>query len=109
MKEIALSRTCFYNNLRSHDESKLELVLEVINDKKSRSVRRAINGKISNWLTVVQISKYQFDLSPIEFRDALALRYHRPLLRMSACCDCCGAQSSLGHTLDCKKRGLVTH
>ena len=72
MEEIASSRT-FYNNLRSHDESKLESTLEVIDDKKFRSViRRAINGKTSNWLTVIQISKYHFDLSPIEFRDGLA-------------------------------------
>ena len=50
VEEIASSRTCFYNNLRNHDESKLESVLKVIDDKKSRSVRRAISGKISNWL-----------------------------------------------------------
>ena len=46
VEEITSSRPCFYNNLRSHDESKLELVLEVIDDKKSRSVRRAINEDI---------------------------------------------------------------
>ena len=90
MEEIASSRTCFYNNLRSHDESKLESVLEVNDDKKSRLFRRAIYGKTSNWLTVVQISKYHFDLSPKEFRDALALRYQIPLLTMPACCDGCG-------------------
>ena len=56
----------------------------------------------------MQISKYHFDFSPIEFRDAPALRYNRLLLKMSACCDGCGAQSSLEHALDCKKGGLVT-
>ena len=69
--------------------------------------RKPINGKTSNWLTIMQISKYHFDLSPIEFRDALQLRYHIPLLRMVACCNGCGAQSSLEHSLDCKKGGLV--
>ena len=34
--------------------------------------------------------KYHFDLSPIEFRNALQLRCHIPLLRMPACCDGCG-------------------
>ena len=62
----------------------------------------------ANWLTLMLISTYHFDLSPIYFRDALALTYHRPLLRMLACCDGCGAQSSLEYALDCKKRGLVT-
>ena len=53
------------------------------------------------------ISKYCFDLSPTEFKDTLALKYHRPLW-MSACCSGCGVQSSLKHALDCKKGGLVT-
>ena len=66
------------------------------------------NGKKSNWLIVMQISKYHFDLFPIEFKDALALRYHRPLLRMPVCCDGYGAQSSLEHPLNCKEGGLVT-
>eukprot|EP00731_Ephydatia_muelleri_P024359 Em0016g630a len=43
-----------------------------------------------------------------EFRDALALRYNRPLLKMPANCDECGAATSLEHALDCKKGGLVT-
>ena len=81
----------------SHDD--LKSVLEVIDVKRSRLVRRAINGKTSNWLTVIPISKYHFDLSPTEFRDALALKYHRPLLRMSACCGGCGVQSSLKHAI----------
>ena len=48
-----------------------------------------------------------FDLSAIEFQDSLALRYHRPLLRLPALCDGCGCQFSTGHALDCRKGGLV--
>ena len=59
----------------------------MIGDKKSRSFRNVINGKTSNWFTVMPISRYHFNLSPIELRDDLALRYHRPLLRMPAFCD----------------------
>ena len=64
------------------------------------------NGKTWNWLTVMQISKHHFDLSLIEFRDPLVLRYHTPLLRTPACYNGCEGQSSLEHTLDCKKGGL---
>ena len=42
-----------------------------------------------------------------EFRDSLALRYHRPLLRLPALCDGCGSQFSTGHALECRKGGLV--
>ena len=48
-----------------------------------------------------------FDLSATEFRDSLALRYLRPLLRLPALCDGCGCQFSNGHALDCRKGGLV--
>ena len=50
---------------------------------------------------------HHFDLSATEFRDSLALRYHRPLLRLPALCDGCGSQFSTGHALDCRKGGLV--
>ena len=52
-------------------------------------------------MSVLPLSYHHFDLSAAEFHDALALRYHRPLLRMPASCDGC-------HALDCKKGGLVT-
>ena len=46
--------------------------------------------------------------SPVEFRDALSLRYHRPLLKTPMHCDGCGNEFSFQHALDCKKGGLVT-
>ena len=42
-----------------------------------------------------------------EFRDALVLQYNRPLLKLPANCDGCGAATSLEHALDCKKGDLV--
>ena len=49
-------------------------------------------------------------LSAVEFRDALAIHYERPLMRKPATsiCDGCGAPYSLVHAIDCKKGGLVT-
>ena len=54
------------------------------------------------------IACHHFDLSPIEFRDALSLCYHWPLLKTPVHCDGCGEQFSFQHALDCKKGGLVT-
>ena len=55
------------------------------------------DGKLSNWLSVLPIAKFHFDLSPQEFRDALAIRYRKPLLRVPDSVVC----------LYCRKGGLA--
>ena len=52
--------------------------------------------------------KDQFDLSAQEFRDALALHYHKPLLSLPGTCDGCGATFTVDHALDYCFGGLVT-
>ena len=59
-------------------------------------------------ITVVPVMDHQFDLAPTEFRDALALRYQRPISRIPEKYDGYGAFFSLEHALDCEKGGLVT-
>ena len=56
---------------------------------------------------MIPLAHHHFDLSATEFQDSLALRYHRPLLRLPALCDGCGCQFTTGHALDCRKGGLV--
>ena len=90
------------------NQKKLDEALEPLDAKKRRAVMRAVGEKNSNWLTVCPIAHYQFDLSAVEFRDALAMRYSRSLLGMSAECDGCGAMFDLQHALDCRKGGLIT-
>ena len=75
---------------------------------KKRAIKRAIDGKTSNWLTVLPVACHYFNLSPMEFRGALALQYHRPLLNMPVECNGCGSDFSLEHALDCRKGGLIT-
>ena len=94
--------------LMGRDQRKLNAALEPMDTMKRRAIMRAVDGKTSNWLTVVPFAPHHFDLSAVEFRDASAIRYCRPLLRMPVSCDGCGAPFDLGHALDCKKGGLVT-
>ena len=72
-----------------------------LNAKTRRAIQRAVEGKTSSWLTALPIAHHHFDLSDTEFRDALTLRYNRPLLKLPANCDGCGAAASLEHALDC--------
>ena len=53
------------------------------------------------------LERSQFDLSVQEFRDGLALRYKKPLLKLPPCCDACGAPFSTEYALDCQIGGLV--
>ena len=62
---------------------------------------------MSTWLTVMPIARYNFDLAPQEFRDALAIRYKKPLSRIPAMCDGCGLLFDMSHALDCRRGGLV--
>ena len=99
-----------HTTLQHQDEVILHSTLanSELNAKIRRAIQRAVEGKTSSWLTALPFAHHHFDLSATEFRDALALRYNRPLLNMPANCDGCGAATSLEHALDCKKGGLVT-
>ena len=86
----------------------LTSVLECMPSPVCHTIRRAIDFQISGWLTVLLLTCHHFDLSPQQFRDALLLRYHRPLSLMPSHCDGSGSTFDLSHALDCRKGGLVT-
>ena len=71
------------------------------------TVMRARANDLFAMLSVVPIEKNNFYLIPQDFRDALAVRYRKPLLCIPPCCDGCGAPSSLDHFLICRKGGLI--
>ena len=89
------------------DESLLVDILGSFDDGKARAVRRAVDGKCSNWLNVVPVANFRFDLSEKEFRDAPALRYYRSIVALPTMCDGCGAPTSVDHALNCRNGGLV--
>ena len=99
-----------HTTLQQQDEVTLHTTLSnsELNAKKRWAIQRAVEGKTSSWLTALPLAHHHFDLSATEFRDALALRYNRPLLKLPANCNGCGAATSLEYALDCKKGGLVT-
>ena len=84
----------------------LQSLLATFDSKTRRAITRSVGSKSSSWLTVLPITRHQFDLSAAEFHDSLALRCHRPLF--PANCDGCGDVFNLTHALDCRKGGLVT-
>lgn len=90
------------------DNALLEEILNSLPPTHQRALKTIASEKASGWLTVLPLSRHNFDLSELEFRDALSIRYRRPLLKAPSHCDGCGAPFSLTHALDCKKGGMVT-
>ena len=90
------------------DKDKLDEMLAVLPADQKRAIRRIIDNKCSLWLTSLPLLKDNFDLSATEFRDALCVRYRKPLKRSFSRCDGCQQDFDLQHALSCKKGGLVT-
>ena len=78
-------------------EKKRALVVSTCND-----------GKTSVWLTVLPLVSLHFHLSATEFRDALSMRYQRPLLTTPSVMDVVLFFILSMHAWDCKKGDLVT-
>ena len=91
---------------RSHNDL-FSVVLSGFHSTQQRVLQRARDNDLGVWLSVTPVESNHFDLSAQEFRDALAIRYRKPLLNLPPKCDGCGATSSLDHCLICRKGGLV--
>ena len=72
-----------------------------------RTVSRIVQGNASGWLTVLPLKQEGYDLSSVEFRDQLAIRYGHEPAHLPSSCDGCGDEFTLQHGLDCQKGGLV--
>uniref|UniRef100_A0A8D9F6M1 Uncharacterized protein n=1 Tax=Cacopsylla melanoneura TaxID=428564 RepID=A0A8D9F6M1_9HEMI len=91
----------------------LNRTLQKFQPPKRRAIERPIakitKSKTSSRLSVLPVEKDHFNLTASEFRDALAIRYHREPPSMPSSCDGCGDKAfNLNHALCCKTGGLVT-
>ena len=91
---------------RSHNNL-FSVVLSGFDSTHQRVLQIARDNDLDVWLSVTPVESNHFDLSAQEFRDALAIRYRKPLLNLPPKCDGCGATSSLDHCLISRKGGLV--
>eukprot|EP00923_Selenidium_pygospionis_P002843 GHVN01004364.1.p1 GENE.GHVN01004364.1~~GHVN01004364.1.p1 ORF type:complete len:695 (+),score=78.46 GHVN01004364.1:2-2086(+) len=92
---------------RDRDAKVLSEAIQQLSASRQRAVQRAIDGRTSHWLTACPTSAHQFDLSSVEFRDAIALRYRMPVANLPAVCDGCQQKCDIDHLLSCKVGGLV--
>ena len=72
-----------------------------------RAVQQAKMKGASSWLAVRPSTEQGFTLNKSEFRDALAIRYDRPIKNLPSKCPC-GQAFTITHAMNCKKGGFVT-
>ena len=58
-------------------------------------------------MAVLPLQADGYDMSAMQFRDQLAIRYHREPAGLPSTFDRCGAPFIRQHALDCAKGGLV--
>ena len=76
LQQMTQAKKEMNHEIKGFQEDKLTSILTSLSEGKKRAIQRAVCGKTSTWLTGLPVSHYHFDLSPSEFRDALAIRYH---------------------------------
>ena len=100
-------------NVRSRTKQEVrisEQALKVEQDQIPHTLKAIQDSKMSgasSWLGVLPLAEFGFALNKGEFRDALSLRYGRPLKGLPAMCPC-GQKYNVTHALNCKKGGFVT-
>ena len=92
----------------THDFNQTIEIIQRLPQDKSNKLKRIAENKCSTWLSIYPTNDNFFAMSPDEFRDALAIRYHIRPKGFPAICDGCGEDFTMNHALNCKKGGLVT-
>ena len=87
--------------------TKFDTCVSALGGLSKRCARRAKDFSTGAWLSAMPSEKNNTVLSAEEFRDGLAMRFNKPLLRLPSTCDGCGKGFSLDHGLNRPNGGNV--
>ena len=79
----------------------MEHLKENMSKKSKRLLRLSTKKGGSNWLTMLSITKYGFELSKQQFWDSICLRYGWEISKLPTICPC-GSKFDIQHSMGCK-------
>jgi hypothetical protein len=99
--------TTFRMEKEANADSFYESLLAESAPQVQRRIKRST--ECGSWLTAMPSRLNGTELSALEFRDALRLRYGIVPTSMPIACDGCGERFTVGHAMACRKGGLIIH
>ena len=84
-----------------------ERILSLKNENDKRLLELSTQTGVSNWLTVLPITEFGFELSKQQFWDSIRLRYGWDISNLPTTCPC-GSKFDIQHCMSCKKGGFVS-
>ena len=90
----------------SNYRSCLQELIVQMDEKEKQLVKISTEKGLSNWLTMLRITKHGFELSKQEFWDSVRLRYGSEIANLPIFCPC-GSKFDIQHSINCKKGGFV--
>ena len=106
-EQIYLSSLSQKKELEKNWKNDTFALIDHFPEPNKRCVLRKMEFQCSGWLSVVPVEGNHFEMSPIEFRDAIALRYGRIPIDLPLSCDADGQIFDVNHALNCPRGGLV--
>ena len=85
----------------------MEHLKDNVSEKSKRRLHLSTEKGVSNWLTMLPIAEYGFELSKQQFWVSISLRYGWEISKLPTTCPC-GSKFDIQHSMSCKKRGFVT-
>jgi hypothetical protein len=106
-KKIKEVKYSIKNTKRKSHEEKIEILKEKVDEKGKRSIELSMEIGASNWLHVLPLKEYNYNLNKQQFWDVISMRYSWPIPGLSSRC-VCSEKFDVQHAISCKKGGFVT-
>ena len=98
--------------IKNEKENTYKHIMEHLKDNMSEKSKRLLQLStekgVSNWLTMLPIAEYGFELSKQQFWDSISLRYGWEISKLPTTYPCGSKFDIQHHSMNCKKGGFLT-